>query len=204
MSISGAYPEWTVAMEDGFDNDFNDVIVTVRAIVSDAGCPPEPWFSDPLFRNALNVLWDVSYPDAPFADRRERSAFIVQENGAYHVDVFPVSSDPCNLLDLSTLTDYSLLPDSGVVGWIHTHPGSRDTVPEGACQEVAGGAILGTGPSPGDLSYLGFLQDAYPGQVVKGIIIEPDGVNEFDSKDPFGTEYDQCTVGGSTGQGGTP
>lgn len=31
IQVSGQYPQWRVAFEDGFDNDFNDVVVSVRA-----------------------------------------------------------------------------------------------------------------------------------------------------------------------------
>jgi hypothetical protein len=32
IRVTGAYPEWTINFEDGFDSDFNDLILTVTAL----------------------------------------------------------------------------------------------------------------------------------------------------------------------------
>ena len=32
LRVAGAYPTWTVSFEDGFDTDFNDIVLTVEAI----------------------------------------------------------------------------------------------------------------------------------------------------------------------------
>jgi hypothetical protein len=31
LRVTGAYPQWTIEFEDGFDDDFNDLILAVRA-----------------------------------------------------------------------------------------------------------------------------------------------------------------------------
>ena len=32
LRVTGAYPNWTVDFEDGYDTDFNDVVLTVEAV----------------------------------------------------------------------------------------------------------------------------------------------------------------------------
>ena len=32
LEVTGAYPAWTVNFEDGYDTDFNDVVLTVEAV----------------------------------------------------------------------------------------------------------------------------------------------------------------------------
>ena len=31
LRVTGAYPSWTVSFEDGYDTDFNDIVLTVTA-----------------------------------------------------------------------------------------------------------------------------------------------------------------------------
>ena len=56
IRVSGAYPNWRVACEDGFDSDFNDLVFAIRALGTQ-GCPARPFLADPGFRDALAVLW---------------------------------------------------------------------------------------------------------------------------------------------------
>lgn len=169
---------------------------TIQVRVFAAGapeCPPDAFF-DAEFLNSMAVLWDLSYPDASFADRRERMGFIVERNGSFDFEFFPVTSDPCNILDVEITRDYDLLPDN-VVGWVHTHPGKLpvEVVPPGGCKNVPAGARLESGPSVGDLNYIEFLERTY-GREIVGIIIEPDGVIRFGSSNPAGTKYANCLV----------
>ena len=36
LSVTGAYPNWTVSFEDGYDTDFNDIVMNVEAFPSAA------------------------------------------------------------------------------------------------------------------------------------------------------------------------
>ena len=36
LHVEGSYPSWTVSFEDGYDTDFNDLVLTVTAIPESA------------------------------------------------------------------------------------------------------------------------------------------------------------------------
>lgn len=188
--VQGTYPNFVVRLDDGlFDADFDDVVLSVQLFQQQV-CPSAPFLEEQSILDDLQVLFQLSRPDDPPANRRERAAFIVEQNGSFELDILVTSADPCQILGTEVYD-----PPSGTVAWVHTHalePGL--VIPPGVCENVIGGSVIGRGPSTGDVETHEALERRL-GRELEGIIIAQEGVYQFDTSDPAGRLFAQCTIG---------
>ena len=132
---------------------------------------------------------DLSFPDAPLRDQRERVAWIVERDGEYQTVLVPTRSDACGVLGREL---YNEPVPEGAVGLIHTHPSPTGTITgEGDCERVGANVVLGSGPSSGDVENVEYFEEITGSDLV-GIILEPDQVYEFTASNPSGTSYPGC------------
>ncbi len=152
-------------------------------------CPPEPYFDDPQFRNELAVLWDLSFPDKPVADQRERFGWIVERDGRFEVDHIILRSDACHI----PVSSIPRAVPTDALGYVHTHPTLTGTIVQPIeCENYPLPSELKSGPSTGDVAILAYFE-RLSGRVLDGIILETDRVYQFSTADPAGTPYPACT-----------
>jgi hypothetical protein len=197
VRVTGGYPEWRVAFEDGYDADYNDLVVAVRATVA-AQCPADDYFQDPSVVEGLEDLVARSGFDGPQTERREQYGWIVESEDGYElVPLANEATNPCQVAADPT-------PPPGTVGFVHTHPFSAgERVAPGVCPQAPNGGTFRSGPSQTDRSISQFINDQV-GTTVPAFIIDPSGVTRFTVvQDPEGTprvdeerDFPGCIVAG--------
>ncbi|MDT8368784.1 MAG: hypothetical protein RQ745_06225 [Longimicrobiales bacterium] len=169
--VSGAFPNWTVSFEDGFDNDFNDLVFTVTAQADTPDCPTAPAFQDPDVIDGLRDLWDQSNPDAAPAERVESGAWIIQTPAGFELVPIPnPNPDPCSF------SPGEVGMPLGAVGKIHTHVFRRDeVVPPDICDKFPTGGEAQRGPGRADRETAQRINEAV-GETINEYILDPEGI----------------------------
>jgi len=157
--VSGAYPSYTVEMDDGLvDRDFNDVVLSVEITPAKDDCDLfQGPVSDPLLQNndiqkALFELFQDSHPDAPNVhDRVEMAGYIVEQDGK--LGFVPAGSNQSPQICSSTFTPSDLPAGAKLEGFVHTHPhDAGDPLPaDGSCLGKSSGRF-GDGASDADVA----------------------------------------------------
>lgn len=181
IRVSGAYPTWTVACEDGADGDFNDLVFQVRATPN---CSTgDPVLDDPAVRQQLKNLLQQSgaFNNNPSA-RREIGGYMY-EDAAGNVDIRPrpdPGATPCSMSPGGPTPQ----PGERVVGVFHTHPFShRDPLPAN-CNRPAGAQYDNLARGGGSQADWDLIQTPYQGSNLPMYIIDKDEVFRLDASTP--------------------
>ncbi len=175
---SGTFPTFTVMMDDGiFDNDFDDVVLSVTVFQLTEGCPPDAIFQDAAARDALRTVWGSSNPGAPdIANRTEQGAFLFDTGAGFEVTpVIPEFADACQITLGPQTVDVATL-----LGFAHTHTIAKgEFLPPRVCaRHPKGGTGSAPGPSKGDVQSAG-SQDQQTGGNRTYYTIEPEGIFRY-------------------------
>lgn len=152
---------------------------SIKSIITTPGdfCPVDPAFLDPDVIEALRDLWSESMADASQTQRRERGAWITEEDGDY--EVVPVSGQSST----SCTSTFIINPPPSTVGYVHTHPFSSGEVIEPAgCPRAAQLAPdeirYRRGPSPADGDVLDLVNDKL-GRNTPGYLLDKQNIGKY-------------------------
>ena len=181
IQVTGAYPNWTVSCEDGFDNDFNDLVFSVRAVASCA--TNDPVLDDPGVRQQMKNLLQQSgaFNNSPSA-RREMGGYMYQQpDGSIDIRTNPdPNATPCSM------SPGGPTPQTGetVVGVFHTHPFSAmDPLPTN-CGRGRNAYYDNATFGGGSRADWELIQTPYLGNHLPMYIIDKDEVYRLDANTP--------------------
>lgn len=172
------------------------VTLTTTVTVDTLPCPTKDSVLDSREMRALiDSLWKLGGNQGSAADRRERTAMLIDSSGVLVARILPVapSATPCTT---ATATDSTLrfVPPSWIPGdmkilsVLHTHPFKPSEALPSNCPQEFQGRSAGTGPSPDDWGAMKSDRDALAvwfkndtgvdlfSQEFKPLIIEPEKV----------------------------
>lgn len=142
IRVDGSFPEWSLRFEDGTDDDFDDIVLTIRATEQCEifeGPVSDPLLQRPAVQRILQKLAELSNFDSERVSRRlERGGYIVRRpDGSVefveHRYIDPVTLTRTEPQLCTTPYDPQLqreIRNAGgdILSQIHTHPIEKGTI----------------------------------------------------------------------------
>jgi hypothetical protein len=182
IRVTGSHPTWLVECEDGFDNDFNDVVFRVTAVT--AACSTgDGLLDDPGVRLQLQEQINLSgaFDNAP-EDRRERGGYMYRAadgSVALRARDDP-DATPCSMSPGGPQPQ----PGEEVIGVWHTHPfRHRESLPAN-CGRTAGAVYDNRSRGGGSAADWELIQTPYQGQHLPMYVIDREQVFRLDAATP--------------------
>lgn len=164
MFLTGAYPDWTIAFEDGFDADNNDFFLSITAVRDTCQVFANPAqvtdavLLDPTFQMYLKNYWIRTGPNAA-GGGVEYGGYLADNGGIKEFIDFTgnASPVPCQVNDALGHIQ-QVMASNNVVGMFHTHPYTPGApiTPNGSCLGIkVPGMFHGDGASDVDAELVG-------------------------------------------------